>query len=107
MSSVYQINKGVGRSLEFKGLRAQYIGYLAAGLVLLFLLFAVLYLCGVNTWACLVIIGASGGGLYIGVVRMSHRYGQYGLMKKMAKQRMPGYLYFRSRKLFTKLKEDL
>ena len=29
MSSVYTINKGVNKPIEFKGLKAQYIAYLA------------------------------------------------------------------------------
>lgn len=107
MSSVYQINKGINRSLEFKGLRAQYIGYLAGGLVMLFLLFAVLYLAGLNVWLCLSVIGGLGSGLYMGVVRMSHRYGRHGLMKRMARTALPKYLYFRSRKLFTGRKEAI
>ncbi|HMT97439.1 MAG TPA: DUF4133 domain-containing protein, partial [Ferruginibacter sp.] len=31
-NSVYQINKGINRSIEFKGLKAQYIWYLGGGL---------------------------------------------------------------------------
>ncbi|MDB5129720.1 DUF4133 domain-containing protein, partial [Mucilaginibacter sp.] len=37
----YQINKGINRPIEFKGLKAQYIGYLGSGLVALLILFAV------------------------------------------------------------------
>jgi hypothetical protein len=35
MASVYQINKGVGKPIVFRGLKAQYIAYLAVGLVVL------------------------------------------------------------------------
>lgn len=105
MSSVYPINKGINRTLEFKGLRAQYIGYLAGGLVLLFLLFALLYLLGLHVWLCVGITGGLGTLLFIGVTRMSHRYGQHGLMKRLARGGMPDYLYFRSRKVFTQTKE--
>lgn len=37
MATVYPINRGVNRSLEFKGIKAQYVIYLALGLVLLLL----------------------------------------------------------------------
>ena len=42
-NSIYQINKGINQSIEFKGLKAQYIWYLAGGLVILLIVFAVLY----------------------------------------------------------------
>jgi hypothetical protein len=43
-TSVYRINKGINKPIEFKGLKAQYIGYLAAGLVLPLVMFAVMYI---------------------------------------------------------------
>ena len=52
-TSVYTINKGINKPIEFKGLKAQYIGYLAAGLIGLLILFAALYISGVNTFVCL------------------------------------------------------
>jgi len=63
MSSVYQINKGINKPIEFKGLKAQYIWYLGGGLVILLIVFAVLYICGVNPFICLAIIGVSGAML--------------------------------------------
>lgn len=104
MSSVYQINKGINRSIEFRGLRAQYIGYLAGGLVALLILFVALYITGVNTYLCLALIFGSGTALVTYVFRLSHKYGQYGLLKKRAKRSLPNYLYFNSRRLFTQLK---
>ena len=106
MSSIYQINKGINKSIEFRGLRAQYIGYLAAGLVALLILFAVLYIAGVNTYVCLVVIFGAASGLIFYTFRLSHKYGKYGLMKKRAKRQLPDYLKFRSRKLFIHLKQD-
>lgn len=107
MSSIYNINKGINKSIEFRGLRAQYIGYLAGGLVALLILFAVLYIAGVNTYLCLALILGSGTALVICIFRLSHKYGQYGLMKKRAKRSLPTYLYFKSRKLFIQKKEGL
>lgn len=104
MGSVYQINKGINKAIEFRGLKAQYIGYLAGGLVVLLISFAVLYICGVNTYFCVILIGGSGTVLVMTVFRMSHKYGQYGLLKKNAKRGLPDYLKFRSRKLFINLK---
>jgi hypothetical protein len=89
MSSVYKINKGINKSIEFKGLRAQYIWYLGGGLVSLLILFAVLYICGVNIFLCLFLILVFGAVLFFHTYRMSRKYGEYGLMKKMAKQGIP------------------
>ena len=104
MSSVYEINKGVNRSLEFKGIKAQYIIYLAIGLVLLLLLFAILFMAGVNTYACVLIILPSGAGLYIAVQHLSHKFGEHGLMKKAAQKQLPTAIQSRSRKLFIQLR---
>jgi hypothetical protein len=100
MSTVYQINKGVNRSLEFKGIRAQYIIYLGAGLVLLLLLFVILYVEGCNTYLCLGIILPAGAGLMLLVSRFSKRYGEHGLLKKIAKKRLPVCVKSKTSKLF-------
>ena len=89
MSSVYTINKGINKSIEFKGLKAQYIWYLGGGLVVLLILFAILYICGVNMFICLAIIIAGGSGLFMYVYKMSREYGEYGLMKKIARKAVP------------------
>jgi hypothetical protein len=105
MSSVYQINKGINKAITFKGLKAQYIGYLAGGLVALLILFAVLYVSGLNTYLCVILTGGAATTLIMTVFRMSHKYGQYGLLKRNAKRQIPGYVKFRSRKIFIQLKK--
>jgi len=97
-NSVYTINKGVNRPAEFKGLKAQYIWWLGGGLVLLLVLFAVLYLCGINTYVCLVIIILGAVVLFTKVYGMSSKYGQYGLLKKAAKKALPDYIKCKTRK---------
>ena len=106
MNSIYQINKGINKAIEFRGLKAQYIGYLAAGLVALMILFAVLYISGVPTLFCLPLILTLGTALFMAVYRYSHKYGQYGLLKKAAKKAIPESIRFRSLKLFTQLKNN-
>ncbi len=105
MSSVYQINKGINKPIEFKGLRAQYIAYLAVGLVLLLISFAILYICGLSLFIILPVIFGLGGGLFFTVFRLSHKYGEHGLMKYFAKRQLPKYLKFSSRKVFTSLRK--
>ncbi|MFD0792035.1 DUF4133 domain-containing protein [Mucilaginibacter litoreus] len=103
MSSIYHINKGVSKPIVFKGLKAQYIAYLAIGLVVLLILFAVLYICGLSLWLILPLVFGSGGLLVFSVFRLSHRFGEPGLMKFLARRGLPAYIRFDSRSLFVGL----
>ncbi|RYU90939.1 DUF4133 domain-containing protein [Mucilaginibacter terrigena] len=103
--ALYQINKGINKPIEFKGLKAQYIGYLAGGLVLLLIGFAVMYIVGVPVMICILLISILGSALFYQVFKMSHKYGEHGLMKKAAKRYLPDYLKFTTRKIFLKLKK--
>ena len=98
-NSVYKINKGINKPIEFKGLKAQYIWYLGAGFVLLLILFAVMYLMGVNTYVCLITIILSGTILFIRIHKLSHKYGEYGMMKKVALKAMPKIIKCNSRRI--------
>jgi hypothetical protein len=100
---IYHINKGINKPIEFKGLQAQYIAYLAVGLVGLLLTFAIGYLLGVSLYVCLALVSGGGGLLFVQVFRLNHRYGQYGLMKKRAKKYIPQYIRCSSRKFFSGL----
>ena len=44
----FEINKGVGREVEFKGLRAQYLFIFAAGLLAVFVMFVIMYMAGIG-----------------------------------------------------------
>lgn len=101
-NSVHDINKGINKSIEFKGLKAQYIWYLGGGLICLLILFAVLYICGLNTFICLGIIGIAGTALFIHVYRLSNTYGEHGMMKKLARRSIPRKLKSISRRCFFK-----
>src|ERR1700737_2423640 len=103
MATVYEINKGINRSIEFKGIKAQYIIYLAAGLVGLLIVFAILYVIGINIYVCLGIILSGGGGLVMTVQSYSKKYGEHGLLKKAAGRQLPGCIQSRSRKIFHQL----
>lgn len=103
-ASVYIINKGINRPIEFKGLKAQYIAYLAIGLIGLLILFAVLYILGLNTFVCLTLTVLLGTLLFMTVYRMSDKYGQHGLLKKLARRSIPDFIKCSSRKPFLQLK---
>jgi len=102
-TSVYNINKGINKPIEFKGLKAQYIWFLGGGLLALLILFAVFYICGIHPFVCLGLILVLGTVLFLHVYRLSHKYGQYGMMKKAAKRSIPPIIKIYSRKTFTKL----
>lgn len=99
-NSVYQINKGINQSIEFKGLKAQYIWYLGGGVVVLMILFAAMYIVGLPSFACVGIIGISGALLVLYIYRMSHKYGEHGMMKALAKRQVPKAIRVQSRKIF-------
>ena len=104
-TSVYPINKGINRPIEFKGLKAQYIWYLGGGLLALLIVFAILYICGINSFLCLGIIVILGTVLFMHVYRLSHKYGQHGMMKAMAKRNIPKEIKSYSRGTFLQLRE--
>lgn len=98
------INKGINKPIEFKGLKAQYIGYLAIGLIVLLVLFAILYVLGVPVLVCVGTAFGLGTALFVQVFRLSHRYGQHGLMKAAAHRQVPDAVVFKSRQVFLNLK---
>lgn len=102
-TSVYHINKGINKPIEFKGLKAQYIGYLGAGLVVLLVLFSILYITGINMFICVGLTLVLGTALFIFVYKLSNQYGQFGLMKKAAKRSIPSHLLCTSRRSFVHL----
>jgi hypothetical protein len=106
MNSVYKINKGINKPIEFKGLKAQYIGYLGIGVILLLIIFAVLYISGVNMFVCLGLIVVLGTLLFMAIYRLSDTYGQHGLLKKLARRNIPEYLPCWSRKIFLGLSDQ-
>jgi hypothetical protein len=104
-TSLYQINKGINKPVEFRGFKAQYIWYLGAGLLGLLIIFAILYICGVNSFICLGLVLVLGAAMFSYVYKLSHTYGQYGMQKKMAKRSIPTTVKSYSRKEFTELKK--
>lgn len=99
----YSINKGINSAIEFRGLKAQYIGYLVAVVVGSFVGFGLLHATGLNDYiSTLSALGLGGWGM-ARVFRMSRKYGQYGLMKRRARRGMPVALLGKSRLFFVNL----
>ena len=93
----YPINKGIGRSVEFKGLKAQYLFIFAGGLLLLFILFVIMYMVGINQWFCIGFGAVSASILVWQTFALNARYGEHGLMKLGAVRSHPRYLINRRR----------
>lgn len=91
----YHINKGIGRTVEFKGLKAQYLFLFAGGLLGLLILVMVLYMAGVNSYICLG-VGIGCASLIVWqTFSLNRKYGEHGLMKIAARKRHPKYIICR------------
>jgi Flp pilus assembly protein TadB len=88
----YNVNKGIGRSVEFRGLKSHYLFLFAGGLLAVFVVVAVLVLAGIPQ------VGSIGFGVVAACVlvwltfRLNARYGEHGLMKRMARRQHPRFL---------------
>ncbi|WP_018964947.1 DUF4133 domain-containing protein [Porphyromonas gulae] len=88
----WEINKGVGHTVEFKGLKAQYLFLFAGGLLGTFIMVVILYLLGISQLVCLG-IGVLGATLVVWqTFAMNRKYGEHGLMKIGAVRSHPRYL---------------
>lgn len=101
-----EINKGIGRPVEFRGLKGTYL-YLAAGIVVASLLLALaLYgLFDLNTYlASAIVLGSAGGGIWY-CMRLSAKYGVSGLLKLEATRNQPKAVLISSANSFAQLRE--
>ena len=93
--NTYNINKGIGRTVEIKGLKAQYLFIFAGGLLGTLIFVMILYMAGVNSYICL-LLGGGGASLIIWqTFSLNRKYGEHGLMKIGANKRHPRYIICR------------
>lgn len=91
----WNINKGIGSTVEFKGLKAQYLFGFAGGLLLVLILVMVLYLADVNMYICLSVGCISASLIVWKTFSLNNKYGEHGLMKLGAKSKHPKYIISR------------
>lgn len=105
----YELNKGIGQNQEFKGLKAQYLFIFAGGLLAVFVVFVVMYMAGIDQWVCIAFGAVSASALVWLTFRLNAKYGEHGLMKRLAKRQHPHYLINRitARRLFTPKKKSV
>lgn len=93
--SNYNINKGIGRTVEFKGLKAQYLFIFAGGLLGTLILVMILYMARVNPFICLIVGFGSASLIVWKTFSLNNKYGEHGLMKIYANKRHPRYIICR------------
>lgn len=96
----YIVNRGVGKSVEFKGLKAQYLFIFSIGLLMIFFLLMVLYM-GINQVFCIIFGIFATSILVFLVFHLNQKYGEHGLMKLAARKRHPDFII--NRKSISKL----
>jgi hypothetical protein len=83
----YPINKGVGRSVEVKGLRAGYVIYAVVGTVFSF--FILFFFMLINRVFALVMGTVLLITVWCSSFYLNRKYGQYGLLHRRAKRVLP------------------
>lgn len=91
----YDVNRNVNRPLEFKGLTGQYIMILAAGILMLFILFFIFKLADVNAFVTFGVIGALFAAFLVWLARFSKKYGEHGFDKHLAAKQCPRFILYR------------
>lgn len=88
----YSINRGIGKPVEFRGLKSQYLFIFVAGLLAVFVLFIILYMMNINQWICIG-FGVTAASILVWLTFLLNRkYGEFGLMKLFARKQHPRYV---------------
>ena len=105
----FNINKGIGKSVEFKGLKAQYLFIFAGGLLSVFIVFVIMYMAGIDQWICIGFGVIAASVLVWLTFRLNEKYGEHGLMKIMAVKQHPRYLINRktAHRLFKRRRKEV
>lgn len=93
----YSINKGIGKPAEFKGLKSQYLFIFAGGLLSVFIVFVIMYMIDISQWVCIAFGVIAASVLVWLTFMLNNKYGEHGLMKKMAVKNHPRYIINRIR----------
>lgn len=89
----YPINKGVGRPVEVKGLRAQYVIYAVLGTVLSLLVVLFVSMAQALFWA-FVLGGILLFAVWASCIYANRKYGEHGLQQHLATLRIPQRIAF-------------
>jgi hypothetical protein len=105
----YNVNRGIGKPAEFKGLKSQYLFIFAGGLLGLFVVFVIMYMAGVSQWICIIFGMTAASILVYGTFHLNSKYGEHGLMKAQARLGHPRYVINRRTipRLFTPKQKEV
>lgn len=88
----YFINRGIGNTPEFKGLKRQYLYLFVGGILGSFLLFVFLYMVGVDPLICIVIGSISVLSSTVTAFCLNKQFGENGLLQWEASLYRPKYI---------------
>ena len=101
--ATFQVNRGVGKPVEFFGLRAQYVFYLVF-LILFVLFFSFILTVLLNALGAL-LFGITSFLLAVcSVFKLNNTYGEHGLMQLMASKKVVKHKIEKSR-IFQKVED--
>lgn len=88
----FPINRGIGKSVEFKGLKSQYLFIFVGGLLAVFVLFVIMYMIGIDQWICIGFGVIAASVLVWQTFALNAKYGEHGLMKLQARSSHPKHI---------------
>lgn len=88
----FEINRGVGKPLEFKGLKAQYLYLFAGGIGLVILLTTILGAAGASPMLIAFLVVGGSGAVIFSSFYLNKRFGEHGLMKLMGRLSHPRFI---------------
>ena len=88
----FPINRGIGKSVEFKGLKSQYLFIFVGGLLAVFVLFVIMYMIGIDQWICIVSGVIAAPVLVWQTFPLTAMYCVHGLLKLQAQSSHPNYI---------------
>lgn len=103
--TLYRTHPNIQRPLVFQGLTGPYLAAAGLGLPALFLVFVMLYLCGLPLLPCAAGLLGGGSAYYARLRQLSRRFGVLGMRKRQLHRRLPRSLRIRSRRMFLTLLE--
>ena len=88
----FNVNKGIGKSVEFRGLKSHYLFIFAGGLLAVFVVFVIMYMAGVSQWVCIGFGTVAASALVWLTFHLNAKYGEHGLMKLQARWQRPRFI---------------
>jgi hypothetical protein len=83
---MYNVTKGTNKTVEFKGLSAQYLYMFAGGIVISVFLFMILNFLGTPSLINIVFVGGGFLALVYYIFTTNKKYGKYGVMQQGARR---------------------